>query len=311
MCGLEEVTDFAMLLNSYSDNPGKNNTEHTSYIHGLMENLRFADSFEEQYAKALKEASGDIDKMRKNLRSRVPAATWYSGIGHVVYRNKKGWVLGAKAGHNAESHNHNDVGSFVLYIDGIPVLVDVGNCTYMRQTFNKKERYTIWSMRSEWHNLPVMNGRPQHDGREYASAWSKSDAAKNTFSAEIAGAYEAEARCRSLVRTLSLAGNTLTITDRFELMDRTAPDEEHFMVRGEVEDLGNGKLKITCHDRNLSRSGTAIMTYSKGLSPIIETKVLTDPVHTGTWGNDLKRIILRSSDDAPLKGIYKVQITII
>ena len=32
-------------------------------------------------------------------------------------------VLAAKAGHNAESHNHNDIGNFVVYVDGKPVLV--------------------------------------------------------------------------------------------------------------------------------------------------------------------------------------------
>jgi hypothetical protein len=37
-----------------------------------------------------------------------------------------GFFFGAKGGFNAESHNHNDVGSCVMYYDGKPCLIDVG-----------------------------------------------------------------------------------------------------------------------------------------------------------------------------------------
>ena len=38
--------------------------------------------------------------------------------------------LSAKGGNNGESHNHNDVGSFVLYCDGKPAVIDVGTGVY-------------------------------------------------------------------------------------------------------------------------------------------------------------------------------------
>jgi hypothetical protein len=56
-------------------------------------------------------------------------------------------ILSAKGGHNNESHNHNDVGSFTLYDNTTPVLVDVGIGTYTRDTFDESTRYTkiLWT----------------------------------------------------------------------------------------------------------------------------------------------------------------------
>src|SRR5262249_42465304 len=47
-----------------------------------------------------------------------------------------GFYFGIKGHHNAESHNHNDVGSFMLFHDGEPLLIDVGVETYTVKTFS-------------------------------------------------------------------------------------------------------------------------------------------------------------------------------
>ncbi len=49
-----------------------------------------------------------------------------------------GFYLAAKGGHNDESHNHNDIGNFVVFIDGRPVLVDAGVETYTAKTFSNR-----------------------------------------------------------------------------------------------------------------------------------------------------------------------------
>src|SRR5699024_10175363 len=67
-----------------------------------------------------------------------------------------GFYFAAKGGHNGESHNHNDVGSFILYYDGKPAIVDAGVGTYTAKTFSS-QRYEIWTMQSLFHNLPVVN----------------------------------------------------------------------------------------------------------------------------------------------------------
>lgn len=75
--------------------------------------------------------------------------------------NKSGLFFAAKGGYNNESHNHNDAGTFSLYLHTTPVFIDAGVGTYTRQTFSS-ERYTIWTMQSNYHNLPMINGVPNH-----------------------------------------------------------------------------------------------------------------------------------------------------
>ena len=100
------------------------------------------------------------------LLSTIPACTWYPETEFCYLTNKSGWFLATKGGFNNESHNHNDVGTFSLYVNTIPVLIDAGVGTYTRQTFSS-ERYTIWTMQSNYHNLPMINGVPQSFGQNY------------------------------------------------------------------------------------------------------------------------------------------------
>ena len=79
---------------------------------------------------------------------------------------RAGVTLAVKGGSNGESHNHNDVGSFILFRDGKPLIVDAGNMTYTAKTFSG-ERYTLWNVRSLYHNVPVICGREQLPGAEY------------------------------------------------------------------------------------------------------------------------------------------------
>ena len=94
-------------------------------------------------------------------------STWYDETEMCFMRNSSGWFLGAKGGHNDESHNHNDIGTCIFSIRNIPVLVDAGVGTYTKATFDNKERYKIWAMRCEWHNLPMINGVQQEFGGKY------------------------------------------------------------------------------------------------------------------------------------------------
>ncbi|MEZ5404118.1 MAG: heparinase II/III family protein [Bryobacteraceae bacterium] len=80
----------------------------------------------------------------------------------------EGFYMAAQGGHNAESHNHNDVGNFVVFLDGKPVFVDAGVETYSARTFSA-ERYSIWTMQSAWHmcrpSAAICKGRVRRTGR--------------------------------------------------------------------------------------------------------------------------------------------------
>ena len=58
-----------------------------------------------------------------------------------------GLYVAAWGAHNAQSHNHNDVGNVLVFMDGQPVFIDVGAPTYTAATFSSK-RYDIWAFQS-------------------------------------------------------------------------------------------------------------------------------------------------------------------
>ena len=88
------------------------------------------------------------------------------GLARTTGGTARGLTLAIKGGHNGEHHNHNDVGSVVVAVDGVPVLVDAGRPTYTAQTFGP-DRYAIWTMRSSWHNVPEIRGTQQGQGRRF------------------------------------------------------------------------------------------------------------------------------------------------
>lgn len=115
-----------------------------------------------------------------------------------------------KGGHNDESHNHNDVGSFILYADGEPHVVDAGNMVYTAKTFGP-ERYTLWNTRGCYHNLPLIGGVEQQAGRCYEAQDVQAD--DQGVSMSLAAAYPQEAGVAVFRRTLRMTAGYLRLTD--------------------------------------------------------------------------------------------------
>ena len=261
-------------------------------------------------------ASEGYDKVLASLRKSVPANTWYPQT-EVAFLHTSDWNIAAKGGNNGESHNHNDIGNFILSSNDHPVLIDVGAPTYTRQTFSD-ERYGIFTMQSGWHNVPIINGTEQKDGEEFAASNTsfKTKGATSTLSMDLKGAYLPEAACNSWVRTFTVTdgkkGSVMTITDTYSLSSRKAADEERFMTAGEVYlpgDVFDGTAvaegKVLVHDGNTVLE----IAYPKTLTPSVEEKELDDPKISNVWGPKISRIVLRSAPNAPVKGTYKMTIT--
>lgn len=149
---------------------------------------------------------------------------WLPDIQVAVARKREGSCAGlffaAKGGHNAESHNHNDIGHFVLASDGAPVLIDIGVETYCQKTFSP-QRYEIWTMQSQYHNLPTVNGRGQKDGREYCAddVFYRCTDEGVEFSCNIAKAYPPESLISHWTREylFSRTRDCLRVQEKFSL----------------------------------------------------------------------------------------------
>ena len=133
-----------------------------------------------------------------------------------------GLFLDAKGGHNAESHNHNDIGSFIVYADGRPLIVDAGVDTYSKKTFSG-QRYELWAMQSAYHSLlPVLDGVQQLPGGRFGAGdvQAADSAEESSLSLDIAGAYPREAKIASWRRSITLVrGRGVRVIDDFVLRE--------------------------------------------------------------------------------------------
>ncbi len=208
-----------------------------------------------------------------------------------------GLFLAAKGGHNAESHNHNDIGQFVVFAEGRPVLVDAGVETYSRKTFGP-DRYSIWTMQSSWHNLPEVNGVMQRNGREFAARDLSyaADDARVEFGLDIAGAYPPEAGLLSWRRRFLFRRDAgIEIEDRYRL---AAPPQRVllFLMTPCAVELAPGTIALS--ERPLGEglpSGRATLRYDAArLAASCEEVPLADPQLQGIWGDRLFRIRLEA-----------------
>ena len=200
----------------------------------------------------------------------------------------KGFFFAAKGGFNAESHNHNDVGSCVMYFNGEPCLVDIGRETYTAKTFSSR-RYEIWTMQSQYHNLPKINGVDQAPGAKFKAINTtfKADSRKAVFSTDISKAYPEEAAVKSWTRTYRLdRGKRFIIADNYELGEvKDAPTTLNFVTSCEVTKLEPGILQLQGDDFTLN------MHYNtKVVSPVIEYTKVTDKGLSRYW-DGINRIV--------------------
>lgn len=97
-----------------------------------------------------------------------PLRSYFDEAGILICRDndaKKGHFGAAiKGGHNAEFHNHNDVGSYVIAFNGAGYVIDPGGEEYTKRTFSQ-ERYVSNVLNSFGHNVPVVAGKLQSTGR--------------------------------------------------------------------------------------------------------------------------------------------------
>ena len=195
--------------------------------------------------------------------------------------------LATKGGFNNESHNHNDVGTFSLFVNTTPVFIDAGVGTYTKKTFSS-DRYTIWTMQSDYHNLPVINGISQKFGQRYKAMNTTCNEKKYTFSTDIAGAYPTTAKVKSWIRSYTLDGRKLTITDNYVLNELLVANQINFLTWGKVTFPSAGKVCIEVKGEKVE------LDYPSQFKAELERIKLDDSRLSNVWGKEIYRITLKT-----------------
>ncbi len=79
------------------------------------------------------------------------------------------YAFAAKGGHNAEPHNHNDLGHFIVHAKGKTILEDIGSGFYTREYFDPSVRYSLLAAGSHGHSVPIINDKQQATGEQAQS----------------------------------------------------------------------------------------------------------------------------------------------
>lgn len=254
--------------------------------------------------------------------------TWLGEIQVLAARDQEGssqgLYLAAKGGHNGESHNHNDVGHFIVFKDGRPLLVDAGVETYTRKTFSP-QRYEIWTMQSAYHALPTIAGVMQSPGQAYAArdVHCQVNEQMAKLQLDLCDAYPPEANLKRWLRTITLhRGQCVEVIEEFAL-DEAAPERavseitfslitpcrvvEKTLEQTITKEAGCLELDAASLAGGRT-SGAGQVFYDAGRLAVTTEEIrITDDRLSAIWGERLTRILFRM-DNPPVDGrvVFKI-----
>lgn len=207
----------------------------------------------------------------------LPDGAFYLPNAEWLVIRRAPFAFAALFGNNGTSHNHNDVGSFLLVTGDEEGPMDLGTGEYTRQYFSP-ERYTILCNGSQGHSVPIVGGELQKAGWQYRATdvSFREEAGEAVFSGDIAGAYGLDT-LKSLRRTFRVrpAEGATTVTDVFAFSDAPLSVTERFVGYATAEVVAPGEarfgaftmrfdpaLKASVHtEKMLSSSGVNVTVF--------------------------------------------------
>lgn len=193
---------------------------------------------------------------------RFPDAGWV-----IDKRNTSAglFAFSAKGGTNAESHNHNDLGHFIVHVGGETLLTDLGPGVYTKDYFGPN-RYAHLQTSSQGHSVPVINGQEQKEGHEHRAEIlrSENDGDRLYFDLDLTRAYGEEAG-------LSFYGRHFIWTNRNEEPFATLEVRDVFefgLLAGVVESAETEALQAVSDKSQLEEDGNLLSGGE--IAPLLE-----------------------------------------
>lgn len=180
-----------------------------------------------------------------------PLRTWFPDGGVSICRPAPGakteFAAVLKGGHNAELHNHNDVGSFSVVLGNRMLICDPGGEVYTARTFSGK-RYESRVLSSFGHAVPVVDGKLQKAGADARGVVleTKFRDQEDLLRLDLHSAYPAKS-LQKLERTFVFRrGETpsLAVTDGFEF-EAPGNFETALVTWGNWRHAGSDAIVIT------------------------------------------------------------------
>jgi hypothetical protein len=235
---------------------------------------------------------GDERTPRSALRK------WFPSAGVLVARPAAGTMcrigIALKGGNNAENHNHNDLGSYVVVLNNEPVLLDPGAEHYTARTFGPR-RYDSKLLNSFGHPVPMVAGQLQRTGAAAQARIVRTDFTDetDTVTMDLTSAY-AVPNLKRMERTFVYDrrdAGSLTVTDHVEFASPqsfgTALITAGTLINrtGDVYSVGSDARNVQVR---VDTGGAAYIVESETIredAPVTPTRIgvnLTEKVVTAT-----------------------------
>ncbi len=167
-----------------------------------------------------------------------PTSHIYHDTQWMIHKNEN-YSFAIKAGCNNESHNQNDVGSFLISKGGRVTFCDPGGGEYTRQYFSA-ERYSILACSSRGHSVPIINGELQVTGKEMSVVDIEKE---DEYAFTMQNAY-AIPSLTSLRRHVTCRPEGVTLTDTYRFSEKPSSIVERFVTMVEPQVLEDGSVKV-------------------------------------------------------------------
>lgn len=234
----------------------------------------------------------------------------------IMVASNQDWFLAAKGGNNAESHNHNDIGNFIVYHQQKPVVIDLGRDTYTSQSFSNR-RFELMNCRSAYHNVPMINNCEQKDGRQYRADQVSHIATEqqSSFCLNLAKAYPDQACVNAWKRTITLdrVKNEVEVTEEYQLdsikladLSQKKGSRGHQASDNQIVLITYGKPQLLMKDATsqlgrilLQDSSVGLEYDAQQLSASVEKVKMEDGIMKTQWHDNVYRIKLSLKENAP------------
>ncbi len=238
-----------------------------------------------------------LPKAPKLSDSPLPPRTWLPGAQILIERTAR-LAFVAMGSNNGVPHNHNDCGTFMVALDGVPVLTDLGGEVYSRRTFSSA-RYQGELLNSFGHPVPRPADTLQASGSKAAAKVLKSTFTdrRDILSLDLLNAYPGAPGLKTCTRTFTWEPKgqsaQLTLRDVFAF-DAPQTFESALTTWGTCTQKGN-TLSATFEGKTLTIRVTASAPWH-----LEEATIKGKPLGKKKW-QDLtpKRYAVRL--DAPAK----------
>lgn len=238
------------------------------------------------------------DNTPSEIKNDAPFTT-FPDAGCFVMRQMPGSSMSVsfKGGHNRESHNHNDIGTYIIAVDGVPMVLDPGGEVYTARTFSPR-RYESKLLNSYGHSVPRINGKLQTNRvggdafnppknltpiQDIQGVLLKHDISADYGMAkfDLSRVYNHVAVVKKLERTFVFDrknGGSFTVTDEAKFSP-AADFEDAVITLGEVKELSHGKYLISWQGKSLELNVKSNVPFKFSIDTIKEDTYHKLPIY--------------------------------